>query len=111
MSSTLAYLTSRADFAQVSSDIPVTKTRNAEKVDSEEVFNGVFRPLPHPIYHRLTWVGVGHIANKKELVADLMMKAKQVEYLIQSLPAPEPEEEQVEFCVHIPVHPIHQAYS
>lgn len=72
MSSTLAYLTSRADFAQVSSDIPVTKTRNAEKVDSEEVFN----------------------ANKKELVADLMMKAKQVEYLIQSLPAPEPEEEQ-----------------
>ncbi len=35
------------------------------------------------------------IANKKELVTDLMAKAKQVEYLIQSLPQPEEEEEQV----------------
>ena len=34
-------------------------------------------------------------ANKRELVNDLMMKAKQVEYLINSLPEPEPEEEQV----------------
>ncbi|KAK0479078.1 hypothetical protein EDD18DRAFT_868467 [Armillaria luteobubalina] len=33
-------------------------------------------------------------ANKKELVTDLMAKAKQVEYLIQSLPQPEEEEEQ-----------------
>lgn len=48
---------------------------------------------------------MGHIANKKELVADLMMKAKQVEYLIQSLPAPEPEEEQVEF-LYIPSHSL-----
>lgn len=37
------------------------------------------------------------IANKKELVNDLIVKAKQVEYLIKSLPEPEPEEEQV--CV------------
>lgn len=35
------------------------------------------------------------VANKKELVTDLIVKAKQVEYLIQSLPEPEPEEEQV----------------
>jgi hypothetical protein len=34
-------------------------------------------------------------ANKKELVDDLMVKAKQIEYLIQSLPIPEPEEVQV----------------
>ena len=34
-------------------------------------------------------------ANRKELVNDLMMKAKQIEYLIQSLPTPEPEEVQV----------------
>ena len=34
-------------------------------------------------------------ANKKELVSDLIVKAKQVEYLIQSLPEPDPEEKQV----------------
>lgn len=34
-------------------------------------------------------------ANKKELVNDLMAKAKQIEYLIQNLPTPEPEEVQV----------------
>ena len=35
------------------------------------------------------------VANKKELVRDLIVKAKQVEYLINSLPEPEPVEEQV----------------
>jgi len=34
-------------------------------------------------------------ANKKELVADLIVKAKQIEYLVNSLPEPEPEEDQV----------------
>jgi Subunit 21 of Mediator complex len=34
-------------------------------------------------------------ANQKELVTDLIVKAKQIEYLINSLPEPEPEEEQV----------------
>ncbi|KAJ7100861.1 hypothetical protein B0H15DRAFT_919960 [Mycena belliarum] len=72
MSSTIAYLTSRANFVQVSADVPITKQRNPEKYDTPEVFE----------------------ANKKELVADLIVKAKQVEYLIQSLPEPEPEEEQ-----------------
>ncbi|KAI0056760.1 hypothetical protein BV25DRAFT_1831856 [Artomyces pyxidatus] len=72
MSNSLAYLTSRTNFLQVSEDIPVTKQRNPEKVDPPDVFE----------------------ANKKELVADLMVKAKQVEYLIQSLPSPEPEEQQ-----------------
>lgn len=37
------------------------------------------------------------IANQKELVTDLITKAKQIEYLINSLPEPEAEEEQVVF--------------
>ncbi|KAI0276437.1 hypothetical protein BGY98DRAFT_919398 [Russula aff. rugulosa BPL654] len=72
MSRSIAYLTSRVNFVQVSDEIPVTKQRNPEKVDPPDVFE----------------------ANKKELVEDLMMKAKQIEYLIQSLPIPEPEEVQ-----------------
>lgn len=35
------------------------------------------------------------IANKKELVGDLVSKAKQIELLIQSMPVPESEESQV----------------
>ncbi|KAJ7646251.1 hypothetical protein DFH06DRAFT_898071, partial [Mycena polygramma] len=65
MSSTVAYLTSRANFVQVSADVPITKQRNADKYDEPAVFE----------------------ANKKEL--DLI-----VEYLIKSLPEPEAEEEQ-----------------
>ncbi|OAX36817.1 hypothetical protein K503DRAFT_694415 [Rhizopogon vinicolor AM-OR11-026] len=72
MSSTIAYLTARSTFLQVSEEIPITKTRNPDKYDSPELFE----------------------ANKKELVQDLIVKAKQIEYLIQSLPVPEPEEEQ-----------------
>ncbi|KAG5650719.1 hypothetical protein H0H81_011266 [Sphagnurus paluster] len=72
MSNSIAYLTSRSNFLQVSPEIPITKSRNVEKYDPPDVFE----------------------ANKKELVADLMVKAKQVEYLIQSLPEPEPEEVQ-----------------
>ncbi|KAI0665823.1 hypothetical protein C8Q78DRAFT_1083676 [Trametes maxima] len=60
-------LTSRANFVQVNHEIPITKARR-------DVF----------------------AANKKELVTDLMVKAKQAEYLIQSLPEPDPEEKQVE---------------
>ena len=47
----------------------------------------------------LCW-GANRVANKKELVRDLIVKAKQVEYLIKSLPEPEPEEEQVSFWDH-----------
>jgi hypothetical protein len=44
-------------------------------------------------------------ANQKELVTDLVTKAKQIEYLINSLPEPEPEETQA--CIsptHQPAH-------
>ncbi|KAI0809202.1 hypothetical protein BC629DRAFT_1100821 [Irpex lacteus] len=72
MSNSVAYLTSKANFAQVSPEVPITKQRNPEKVDPPDVFED----------------------NKKELVHDLMVKAKQVEYLINALPVPEPEEVQ-----------------
>ncbi|KAF8551923.1 hypothetical protein OG21DRAFT_1512160 [Imleria badia] len=72
MSSSIAYLTSRSTFLQVSPEIPVTKSRNQDKFDPPEVFE----------------------ANKRELVDDLIVKAKQIEVLIQSLPVPEPEETQ-----------------
>ncbi|KAJ7593509.1 hypothetical protein C8J56DRAFT_499362 [Mycena floridula] len=72
MSKSVGYLTARSNFLQVSPDIPITKQRNPEKYDEPEVFE----------------------ANKKELVTDLIIKAKQVEYLINSLPEPEPEEVQ-----------------
>ncbi|KAI0089984.1 hypothetical protein BDY19DRAFT_941767 [Irpex rosettiformis] len=72
MSNSIAYITSKANFTQVSPEIPITKQRNPDKVDPPNVFED----------------------NKKELVQDLMVKAKQVEYLINALPVPEPEETQ-----------------
>ncbi|KAF7314535.1 Mediator of RNA polymerase II transcription subunit 21 [Mycena kentingensis (nom. inval.)] len=74
MSRSISYLTARANFVQVGADIPITKERKPDKYDPPDVFE----------------------ANKKELVADLMLKAKQVEYLIQSLPQPEPEADQAQ---------------
>ncbi len=35
------------------------------------------------------------VVNQKELITDLKQKAKEIEYLIQSLPVPEPKEDQV----------------
>jgi len=72
MSSSIAYLTTRTNFEQISDAIPVTKQRNPDKVDAPDVFE----------------------ANKKELVTDLVTKAKQIEVLIHALPVPESEEEQ-----------------
>ncbi|KAF7339131.1 Mediator of RNA polymerase II transcription subunit 21 [Mycena venus] len=68
MSSTIAYLTSRANFVQVQ-----RRDTDHEAAQSREV----------------RYAG----ANKKELVTDLIVKAKQVEYLIKSLPEPEPEKQ------------------
>jgi hypothetical protein len=41
MSNSIAYLTSRANFLQVSPEIPITKQRNPEKVDPPDVFEGL----------------------------------------------------------------------
>lgn len=74
LSSSISYLTSRSTFKQLgNSEIPITKTRSVDKYDQPEEFE----------------------ANKKELVRDLVNKAKQVEFLILSLPVPEREEDQV----------------
>ncbi|KAJ7302689.1 hypothetical protein DFH08DRAFT_794363 [Mycena albidolilacea] len=74
MASSIVYLTSRTDFVQVSADIPITKQRNPDKYDSTEIFQ----------------------ENNKELATDLIVKAKQVEYLVKSLPQTEPKEDQDE---------------
>jgi len=44
MSSTIAYLTSRSTFLQVSEEIPVTKSRNPDKYDPPELFEGMRPP-------------------------------------------------------------------
>lgn len=92
MSSSIAYLTSRANFLQVSPDVPITKERPVEKYDTPEVFEGA---VPMYVCSTLVLTGWWCVENKKELVTDLMTKAKQIEYLINSLPQPEPEEVQV----------------
>lgn len=91
MSNSIAYLTSRSTFLQVSPEIPVTKQRNPEKFDTPDVFEGKL-----PLFELQEGTDL-NVANKKELVTDLIVKTKQIEYLINSLPEPEPEEEQVEF--------------
>ncbi|EJD04529.1 uncharacterized protein FOMMEDRAFT_19736 [Fomitiporia mediterranea MF3/22] len=72
MAASIQYLSSKTNFEQVSAAIPITKQRNVEKMDPPDVFE----------------------ANKAELVADIVSKAKQVEVLIKSLPVPESEESQ-----------------
>lgn len=102
MSNTIAYLTSRANFRQVSPDIPITKQRNPDKFDAPDIFEGA---LLTGIRHLYTLILAATQANQKEMVTDLIVKAKQVEYLINSLPGPEAEEEQVSFL------PSESAYS
>lgn len=46
MSHSIAYLTSRANFVQVSADVPVTKARNPDKYDAPDAFEGHSRPPP-----------------------------------------------------------------
>jgi hypothetical protein len=42
MANSIHYLTTRVNFAQVSEDIPVTKQRNPDKVDSIDEFEGAW---------------------------------------------------------------------
>ena len=97
MSNSIGYLTSRSNFLQVSPEIPITKQRNPEKYDTTEVFEGEYMVFGHSIIAET----FRDTANKKELVNDLVVKAKQVEYLINSLPEPEPEEVQVRTVISL----------
>ncbi|KAL0950543.1 hypothetical protein HGRIS_007350 [Hohenbuehelia grisea] len=62
----------RANLIQVNPDVPITKHRKPGLFDTPEEQE----------------------ANRKEMVRDLVVKAKQIEYLINSLPEPEAEHEQ-----------------
>jgi mediator of RNA polymerase II transcription subunit 21 len=96
MSNTIAYLTSRTNFLQVSPEIPITKQRNPEKYDPPDVFEG----MHNKFFPKTTHNSIG-AANQKEMATDLIVKAKQLEYLIASLPEPEPEEEQVHTLIFL----------
>ncbi|GAA5841810.1 hypothetical protein JCM11251_004070 [Rhodosporidiobolus azoricus] len=66
ISSTLSYLSRKASFKQINPNFPVTQA--IPEAESPEVFE----------------------ANKKELVTDFLLKAKQLEFLIDALPSPPP---------------------
>ncbi|KAM0754713.1 hypothetical protein T439DRAFT_377147 [Meredithblackwellia eburnea MCA 4105] len=68
MYSSLSYLTRKAQFKQVNQDIPITQT--IPNSEPEDVFK----------------------ENQKELVGDFLRKAKQLEYLIASLPTPQEDD-------------------
>ena len=90
MAQSITYLTTRVNFMQISPEIPVTKKKT--KFDPPDVF-------ARTSFQVWSWVKstMDHsfIENTTELVTDLVRKAKQIEYLIQSLPEPEAEETQV----------------
>ena len=94
MTSSISYLTQRTDFKQVDAEVPLTKTRPKDKVDPPKVFGGWRSLLPFCGRRLLTVLVLLHVENKKELVVDLVRKAKQIELLINSLPVLEPEETQ-----------------
>jgi len=64
MASSVHYLTTKVNFKQVNADVPVTQGN--PNADRPSVFE----------------------ANRRELVTDLMRKAKQLEYLVSALPNP-----------------------
>ncbi|CDR36344.1 hypothetical protein NBRC10512_003930 [Rhodotorula toruloides] len=72
MYSTLGYLSRKASFKQINPNFPVTQA--IQGADPEEVFE----------------------ANRKELVHDFLLKAKQLELLISSLPSTPPGPTSVE---------------
>ncbi|KAG9045414.1 hypothetical protein FS837_006347 [Tulasnella sp. UAMH 9824] len=73
MRNSLLYLSEKTPLNQVSPKVPLWKSRK-DKADTPETF----------------------IENQKELVRDLMAKAKQIELLIDALPPPDLSEDQNE---------------
>ncbi|KAG8913833.1 hypothetical protein FRC01_004364, partial [Tulasnella sp. 417] len=71
MRNSLLYLSEKTPLNQVSPKVPLWKSRK-DKADTQEAF----------------------IENQKELVRDLMAKAKQIEVLIDALPPPDLSEDQ-----------------
>ena len=86
MYSTLSYLTRKADFKQVNPQIPIN--RPAPESDPPEVFAGSSLRRLLVSYSDLISCSLVVTANQKELVADFLTKAKQLEYLISVLPKP-----------------------
>ncbi|KAG9001100.1 hypothetical protein FRB93_012480 [Tulasnella sp. JGI-2019a] len=72
MNATLVYLMDRTPVGKVSARVPIWKSRGIRQ-DSPEVF----------------------LNGQKELVKDLMDKAKQIQVLIDALPPPDLEDNQV----------------
>ncbi|GAA5847959.1 hypothetical protein JCM3766R1_005920 [Sporobolomyces carnicolor] len=69
MSSSISYLSRQSNFKQLNENYPITQT--IPNADPDDVFE----------------------ANRKELVTDFLRKAKQLEYLIDSLPSPPSQDE------------------
>ena len=47
MANSINYLTTRANFTQVSPQVPITKQRNPDKFDAPDVFEGTPHLFPH----------------------------------------------------------------
>lgn len=89
MYSTLSYLTRKANFQLVNPDFPITQTIPTS--DPQDVFEGESRGSARGEGQRLMRARCP--ANGKELVADFLRKAKQLEHLISVLPSPPDEAE------------------
>jgi mediator of RNA polymerase II transcription subunit 21 len=102
MLQSISYLVNKTNFKVVNPEIPVTKSRPPGKADAEGVFQGSVCPISLSGAWNLILYGAG-TENQKELVNDLVRKAKQIEYIIASLPGSDPEEEQVRFKLSDPL--------
>lgn len=87
MFTTLTYLNKKAGFKQVAPNLPVNQI--SEDFDDPATFEGECTSPRIPLKLKIL------VANRRELVTDLLKKAKQLEYLISVLPSP-PEQDTYE---------------